>query len=62
MKEVVSDLKILVWKWSKVANKKKMLILPYKTWCFPMDYRPLVEGPIANFVIFLDFFKFLRFG
>ena len=29
---------------------------------FPMNYRPLVEGCIANFCIFLDFFEFLRFG
>ena len=29
---------------------------------FPMDYRPLVEGSIANFGIFLDVFEFLRFG
>ena len=27
-----------------------------------MDYRPLVEGRIANFSIFLDVFEFLRFG
>ena len=36
-----------------------------KTWwkpCFPMDKRPLVEGRIANFGIFLDVFHFLRFG
>ena len=26
-----------------------------------MDYRPLVEGRIANFVIFLDVFEFLCF-
>ena len=41
------------------------LILPYKTWWkprFPMDYRPLVEGCIANFGIFLDIFEFLSFG
>ena len=29
---------------------------------FPMDQRPLVKGCIANFVIFLDIFEFLRFG
>ena len=27
-----------------------------------MDYRPLAEGRIANFGIFLDVFEFLRFG
>ena len=26
-----------------------------------MDYRPLVEGGIANYVIFLDVSEFLRF-
>ena len=38
--------------------------LSNKTWWkprFPMDYRPLVEGRIANFVIFLDVSDFLRF-
>ena len=42
-----------------------LLIFPYKTWWkprFQMDYRPLVEGCIANFGIFLDIFEFLRFG
>ena len=29
---------------------------------FPMNYRPLVEGCIANFCLFLDFLEFLRFG
>ena len=29
---------------------------------FPMDKRPLVEGRIANFGIFLDVFEFLHFG
>ena len=41
-----------------------LLILPYKTlWKphFPTDKRPLVEGRIANFGIFLDIFEFLRF-
>ena len=41
-----------------------LLILPYKTcWKprFPMDYRPLVEGYIANIGISLDVFEFLRF-
>ena len=28
---------------------------------FPMDLRPLVEGRIANFGIFLDFVELLRF-
>ena len=61
---MVSDLKILVWKWSKIAAQKKVffMILPYKTWWkphFPNGYRPLVEGRIANFGIFLEF---LRFG
>ena len=35
--------------------------LSNKTWwkpCFPMDYRSLVEGHIANFVIFLDISEF----
>ena len=58
-----SDLNILVWKWSKMP--KKILILPYKTrWKprFSMDTRPLVEGLVVNFGIFLDVFEFLRFG
>ena len=41
------------------------LILPYKTWWkprFPMDWRPLVEGYIANIGISLDVFEFWRFG
>ena len=52
----------------KSPNKKNCffwLILPYKTWWkprFPMDYRPLVKGRIANFGIFLDVFEFLCFG
>ena len=52
----------------KSPNKKNRffwLILPYKTrWKprFPIDQRPLVEGRIANFVIFLNVFEFLRFG
>ena len=29
---------------------------------FPMDYRPLGKGHIANFGIFLDVFEFLRVG
>ena len=29
---------------------------------FPMDWRPLVEGRIDNFGIFLNIFEFLRFG
>ena len=63
-KEVVSDLNIFVWKWSKIPIQKKSffwLILPYKTrWKprFPMDQRPLVEERIANFGIFLDFLSF----
>ena len=33
--EVVSDLNILVWKWSKIVAQNKVcfwLILPYKSW------------------------------
>ena len=52
----------------KSPRQKKnvfLLILPYKTcWKprFPMDERPLVEGYIANFGIYLDvFFKFFLF-
>ena len=62
------SLNIFVWNWSKIAKQKKSFfwrILPYKTWWkprFPMDQRPLVEGSIANFGIFLDVFQFLRFG
>ena len=51
----------------KSPNIKKCLILPYKTWWkprFPMGYRPLFEGRIANFGIFLevfvDFFSFSK--
>ena len=29
---------------------------------FPMDKTPLVEGRVANFVIFLDVFEYLRLG
>ena len=49
-----------VWKWSKIAIF--LMMLPYKTrWKprFPIDYRPLVEGGIANFGIFRDVFDFL---
>ena len=65
---MISDLNIFVLKLSKIAAQKKVvfwLILPYKTWWkprFPMDWRPLVEGSIANFGISLDVFEFLRFG
>ena len=41
-----------------------LLILPYKTWWkprFPMDWRPLVKGYIANFGISLDVFEFFGF-
>ena len=48
---------------------QKNLVLGYslsnKRWWKPrflMDYRPLVKGCIANFVIFLDVSEFLRFG
>ena len=36
----------------------------YKTWWkprFPMDYRPLVKGHIANFGILLDICEFFGF-
>ena len=53
----------------KLPRKKKVffcvLILPYKTWWkprFPMDWRPLVEGYIANIGISLVVFEFLSFG
>ena len=52
----------------KLPLKNKLfclLILFYKTWWeprFPMDKRPLVEGCIANFGIFVDVFEFLCFG
>ena len=39
--------------------------MPYKTWwkpCFPMDYRPLVKGYIANLGISLDIFEFFCSG
>ena len=50
--------------WSKIAAQKKryfFMISPFKTWwkpSFPMDYRPLVKGYIANFGISLDVFEF----
>ena len=69
MQEVVSDLNIFVWKWSKIAAQFFLyffcLILPYKTCWKPrflMGEKPLVEGHIANFGISLDVFGFLRFG
>ena len=49
--------------------QKKNRVLGYswsnKTWWkphFPIDQRPLVEGCIANFGIFLEVFEFLHFG
>ena len=60
---------IFVWKWSKIAKQKIIVFFPadfaYKTrWKprFPMDLRPLVNGRIANFGIFLDIFEFIKFG
>ena len=66
---MVSGLNIFVWKWSKIAKEQKKyffwLIWPEKR--FPIDKRPLVEGRIAYFGIFLvvlsfcvsdDFFHF----
>ena len=57
------------WNWSKIAKQKKIffwLILPYKIRRkpgFPMDKRPLVEGHIVKFSIFLKkiVFAFLWF-
>ena len=49
--------------WNRRA-KKKMLILPYKTWWKPrflMDKRLLVKGRIANFGISLDVFLSFAF-
>ena len=50
-----------------VFQKNRVLgySLSNKTWWkprFPMDQRPLVEGCIPNFVIFLDVSEFLCFG
>jgi hypothetical protein len=63
---VVSDLNILVWKGSRIADEKRKLAdFALKTrWKqhFPMDKGPLVKGSIANFGIFLDMFEFLHFG
>ena len=61
---MVSDVNIFVWKWSKIAARKKFffcadfalqnMLKPR----FPMDKRLLVKGYIANFGISLDVIAF----
>ena len=61
---MVSDLNIFVWKWSKIAAKKKVCFFAdfavqniLKT-TLPDDERPLVKGYIANLGKSLDVFEF----
>ena len=66
-KKLSQNWKFLLESGLKSPRKKSfvLLILPYKTWWkprFPMDWRPLVKGYIANFSISLDGFEFFRFG
>ena len=66
---MVSDLKIFVLKLSKIAAQKNVFFVVADfalqnmvEATLPNGLRPLVEGRIANFGIFLDVFEFLHFG
>ena len=68
MKEVVSDLTIVVWMWSKIATQKKVFFwadfaLQNKVeTTLPDELETSGQRRIANFGIFLDVFEFLRLG